>query len=142
MVATKAECAALAERMAIPAIASLSCHFRLSPSQGGVILAEGTLRARVTQICVVSLEPFTNIVAEDFRVRFVPEGTPIDDDDPESDDLLPYAGNTIDLGEAAAEQLGLALDPFPRNPASELPAAATEPLEGPFAALLKFKAKE
>jgi uncharacterized metal-binding protein YceD (DUF177 family) len=139
VVATPAECAALAARMAVPAVGALSCVFRLTSAPGGVILAEGTMRARVTQICVVSLEPFKSTVEEDFRIRFVPEGAGINDEDPESDDELPYSGNTIDLGEAAAEQLGLALDPFPRDPRSTLPDSAAEGLEGPFAALRRLK---
>ncbi|NWN13490.1 hypothetical protein GY655_27460, partial [Escherichia coli] len=30
-----------------------------------------------------------------------------------------YSGGAIDLGEAAAETLALALDPYPRSPAAE-----------------------
>ncbi|MBN9990995.1 hypothetical protein JND45_16805, partial [Listeria monocytogenes] len=31
-------------------------------------------------------------------------------------DTMPYDGAAIDLGEAAAETMALALDPFPRGP--------------------------
>ena len=65
---------------------------------------------------MVSAEEFPATVTEAFTVRFVPAGTEDDDPDPESVDEIPYAGGRLDLGEAAAEQLALALDPFPHKP--------------------------
>ena len=47
----------------------------------------------------------------------------------------PAPGGWIDLGELAAEQLGLALDPYPRKPDAEVPAEwKAEPVEEPVAA--------
>ena len=46
---------------------------------------------------------------------------------------------TIDLGEAAAEQLALALDPYPRAPGAVLE-MEEEPEAAPFAALAAFPA--
>lgn len=134
------ECAALAGRMKLPEIRAFWCRFVLTPLGGGQVRAEGWLRARTVRECVVSLDLFEEETEEKFRLRFVPAGRESDDDDPESDDELGYEGDTIDLGEAAAEQLGLALDPWPRKPGAELPAAATEESEGPFAALARAKA--
>ena len=57
--------------------------------------------------------------------------------DPEAEDEIPFASGVLDLGEAAAEQLGLALDPYPRQPGVALPELELE-LDGtphPFAAL-------
>jgi hypothetical protein len=119
--ATAAECRALAGRLQLPAIASLTCHFHLLPPLRGQVAVEAELRAELTRICVVSLEPFETVVAERFTLRFVPEGAEQDDIDPESPDEVPYAGDFIDIGEAAAEQLALALDPYPRMPGIELP---------------------
>ena len=45
-------------------------------------------------------------------MRGVPDGAESDDADPETLDEIPYVDGTLDLGEAAAEQLALALDPF------------------------------
>jgi uncharacterized metal-binding protein YceD (DUF177 family) len=91
------------------------------------VVATGRLEASVVQTCVVSLEDFESPVAEDFVVHFVPEGTESDDPDPESVDEIPYGGDTIDLGEAAAEQLALSLDPYPRRPDATLPETESPP---------------
>jgi uncharacterized protein YutE (UPF0331/DUF86 family) len=60
-------------------------------------------------------------------------------------DTVFYSGGAIDLGEAAAETLALALDPFPRSPAA---AAAlkeagvlSEEEAGPFGALAGLRDK-
>lgn len=119
--ASEAECNALAVRMKLPAVHALSCTFHLSRESRDVVAAHGLLRARITQTCVVSLEDFETWVEENFEVRFVPAGEETDDIDPEAVDDIPYEGNQIDLGEAAAEQLGLALDPYPYIPGAELP---------------------
>lgn len=116
------ERARLAERLGIPAIASLVCVFRLRAIPGAVIEAEGQLDAAVTQTCVVTLDPVDQRVADAFHIRFVPAGRESDDPDPESPDEIAYENGVIDLGEAAAQQLALALDPYPRSPGAELPA--------------------
>lgn len=138
--ATAAECAALALRLRIPAVLALSCRFTLR-RQGDVIEAEGTLDAEVVQDCVVSLEPVTQRVADRFTVRFVPAGLETDDIDPESPDELPYEGGLLDLGEAAAEQLALSLDPYPRCPGASLDPLASELDDGPFAQLAPIRRK-
>jgi uncharacterized metal-binding protein YceD (DUF177 family) len=130
-----AELPGLAVRLQLPAIGALSCRFRLRPGPDGAIAAEGWLDAVVTQTCVVSLDEFTARVSDHFVIRFVPAGSESDDIDPTSDDEIPYSGGVIDLGEAAAEQLALALDPWPRKPDAALPEAATDEDASPFAAL-------
>jgi uncharacterized metal-binding protein YceD (DUF177 family) len=140
VIASPAECAAIALRLGIVAVGSLHCRFALrrgDDAARGEIVAAGVLRARVVQDCVVSLDPFEADVAEDFRVGFVHAGTETDDLDPEADDEIPYQGETIDLGEAAVEQLALALDPYPRSPGAELPAELAPDRVSPFAALAR-----
>jgi uncharacterized metal-binding protein YceD (DUF177 family) len=136
--ASAAECSALAVRMNLPAVLALSCAFHLIREGRDIVLARGVLRARVTQVCVVSLDEFEAAVEEVFQVCFVPAGEETDDIDPESDDEIPYEGNAIDLGEAAAEQLALALDPYPRMPGVEMPEVADEAEPHPFAALRRL----
>ena len=137
--ATVAECAAVAIRLLLPSIAALRCRFQLQPLPGGRIAASGALKAVLSQVCVVTLEPFTAMVEEAFRVRFVPQGRESDDPDPEADDEIPYSGATIDLGEAAVEQLALALDPYPRAPGAVLPDEARDDPASPFAGLADLR---
>ena len=127
--ANPAELAAIAARLMLPGVDRLRCSFRLKRLQDSVIEASGTLTAGVTQTCVVTLDDFRQAVTEEFTVRFVPEGSESEDDDPESPDQIPYPAGLIDLGEAAIEQLALALPPYPRQPG--LPEPEEEPQDVP-----------
>ena len=158
-----AECVALARRLDVPVVHSVQCRFRLSGADAsGRVVADGLLQASLDQVCVATLDEFTTTVTEQFTVRFLPanqmpdqrpsgDGTREDGEaalDPDEDDDLPYVNGTIDLGEAAAEQLALALDPYPRKPGAALPPeigsvdhpdeeaeAATQERPSPFAVL-------
>ncbi|MGA3397980.1 MAG: YceD family protein [Acetobacteraceae bacterium] len=133
--ADEAERAALARRMQVPGVLALRCTFRLVRLTAECVLAEGHLLAQVVQTCVVSLDDFAAQIDEHFRVRFVPAGQESDDPDPEADDEIGYTGSMLDLGEAAAEQLALALDPYPRAPGAALPEIEANADAHPFAAL-------
>ena len=120
--AAEEERAALAGRFALQAVAALSARAELSRS-GEAVTAAGTVRARVVQSCVATGEPVEAAVEEPFRIVFRPHP----DAGPEEEielsegelDTVFYDGGAIDLGEAAAETMSLALDPFPRSPAAE-----------------------
>ncbi len=139
---TPAERAAVAARMGLVELSAFTCSFELQRAVNRTIHATGQLRAVAVQTCVVSLEPFEAVIAEDFAVRFVPEGTESEDLDLDAEDEIPYAGAILDLGEAAAEQLALALDPFPRKPGVTLPEEAEDAPEGAFAALRRLRKPE
>jgi hypothetical protein len=144
VVASEAECAAIAARLRIVAVQSLECAFTLrrrddqpDDKARGLILAEGELRATVAQECVVTLDPFEERIEKSFRIRFARAGTEIEDFDPSSEDELPYEAETIDLGEATVEELALALDPYPRKPGAALPEGIGLGPSSPFAALAR-----
>lgn len=138
--ATPEECAAVAQRLMLPAIPWLRGKLQLTAGAQGRVAVSGVLEARITQSCVISLEQFDTVLAETFEVVFVPEDLVNEADaDPDSTDELPYAGSMIDLGEALVEQLALTLDPYPRKPGAELPAEAQDAPETPFAALARLK---
>lgn len=146
--ANAAECAELAAVFGLPGIAALEGVFTLKHERGGVIGADLELRASVTQICVVTLEEFGARIAEDAVLRFVPasklrdgEDVVVDAETLEGPDEIPYAGEVIDLGAVLAEQLALALDPYPRKPGAKLPEGLLDEPETPFAALLPFRKK-
>ena len=136
------ELPAVAARLHVVALESLHCAFKLRRVGASTVEAQGVLHARVTETCVVSLDPFSHGVEETFTVHFVPPGAEDDNPDPEAVDQIAYTGGAADLGEAAVEQLALALDPFPRKPGAALPAEAAEGTPSPFAALLACRAQE
>lgn len=123
--ASPAECVALAQRFFIRSVGSLKAQLRLHPLGGELVRVSGKLQAEVTQDCVVSLVPVPASIEESFNLIYGPEdeaalSTEIvvgeEDDPPE-----PIIGGVIDVGEAVAEHLALALDPFPRAAGAEIP---------------------
>ncbi|MEZ0242158.1 MAG: DUF177 domain-containing protein [Sphingomonas sp.] len=115
--ANEGERAALARRFDLIAVESLAADYALH-CEGDAVRARGHLSARVTQACVVTGDPVPARVEEDFDLRFLPESDSGDDElevDSGELDTIFYSGGSIDLGEAAAETLALALDPFPRS---------------------------
>ena len=118
------ERAALARRFGLVALGALTARCRLRPVAGGMIELSAEFEAQVTQECVVTLEPFPARVADRFTQRYAldphrfrPLAGEDEVFDPEAEDppeALVEGG--IDLGEAVAQQLAIALDPFPRAP--------------------------
>jgi uncharacterized metal-binding protein YceD (DUF177 family) len=147
------ERAALAALNRLPAIASLTASFTLRRSGRGGARATGQVHAEVTQVCVVSLEPFAATVDEPVDVRFAPaEATEaarrVREDDAETvevggeDPPEPIVDGRIDLGALAAEFLALGLDPYPRKPGVAFdPPEPQRGEESPFAALAEPKKK-
>ncbi len=145
--ADPAECAALADRFGLIEVTSLVGAFSLKRDPDGIV-AQGRVTAHVVQACVVTGEGVPASIDEPVALRFV------DDENPEGDeieltadalDVIPYSGGAIDLGEAAAETMALALDPFPRSPNAQATLKAAGVLReedvGPFSGLAALKAK-
>ena len=116
--ATAAECAALAERFGLIAVEALAAELTLRREAGG-ITARGQVRALVQQACVVTGEPVETRIDEAVALRFVADQDETEEEielDADDLDTIAIEGGAIDLGEAAAETMALALDPFPRAP--------------------------
>ena len=114
------ERAALAARFDLLAIDRLAAEAELTRS-GETVRAQGMLRAEVTQSCVATGEPVPETIEEAFAIEFRPQPTAGEPDEEielsEGElDVVFYSGASIDLGEAVAETLSLALDPYPRAP--------------------------
>lgn len=116
--ADETERAALAVRFGLVAIESLTADFKVRKDAAGVV-AQGIVSASVVQACSVTDEPLAAQVREEIAVRFIEEAA-VDGEEIElSEDALDtmfFSGGGVDLGEAAAETVALALDPFPRGP--------------------------
>ena len=142
--ASPEERAALAKDFKLPAIHALEGRFRLTGTPRRVHVA-GVVRARVEQVCVVTLEPFEDEIAEEVEVDFAGAGAGAPAGDPEGPDYEPpdeIAGGHIDLGALTAEFLALGLDPYPRKPGAAFSyEGEDQDRESPFAALKGLKPK-
>lgn len=147
LVASEAERTALARRFALVAIGSLEAEVQLTPD-GAAVDAAGRLRAAIVQSCAVSGEDLPVAIDEPIRLRFVPEaalpppGAEIELEEDELDEI-PFTGTQFDLGEAVAQSLALAIDPYAVGPAAEearrKAGIVDEAASGPFAALAALK---
>jgi uncharacterized metal-binding protein YceD (DUF177 family) len=144
--AAPAEREALASHYHLPAIAALTATLRLEPQGRGGARVTGVVHGELTQICVVSLEPFPATVDEAVDVRFAPQ-TAADSRPPglketqtfslaDEDEPDPVIDGKIDLGALTAEFFALGLDPYPRKPGAMFERSTkTEPTDSPFSAL-------
>ena len=137
--ADEAERAALARRFGIPEVQHLRAELRLRPEPDGAVRAEGRLAAAVVQLCVVTLEPVPQRVEEAVALRLLPAGLEPSDEPDDAADEIATRNGVADLGEAVAEQLALALDPYPRAPDAVMPAEAHDSGGHPLAALAKLR---
>jgi len=123
--ANEAERAALAKRFSIVSIERLEAELSLE-ADGAVVTASGRMRAAIVQSCAVSGEDLPVTISEDITIRFVPadmlEASEEDEEiEVDADDLddIAYHGTSFDLGEAVAQSLALAIDPFATGPEAE-----------------------
>lgn len=144
--ATPEERAALAARFGLGAVESLRADVALE-QKPRAIRATGRLMAEIMQPCAVSAEDFPVTINEPIDLRFVEENqrpaTDGEEIELEADDCdeIEYVGEMFDLGEAVAQTLGLAIDPYAEGPgadAARLAAGIVQEGEqdGPLAALL------
>ena len=137
--------AALARRFGLVAVSSLSAEVTLE-DDGKAVAANGRLKAAIVQSCAVSGEDLPVTVDEPLALRFVPE-QPVKAEDVELEpgelDEIEFAGDVFDLGEAVAQSLALAIDPYAVGPEAERArkeaGLADEAASGPFAALAALK---
>ena len=149
LVATDAERAAIAERLRLLALDRLEAAVVLR-KDGACVSVDGHVRAKVEQACIATGEPVPEIIDEAVKLHFVPDlgsGNPdeeIELDEAELDTIF-HDGREIALGDALADTLSLALDPYPRSDGADeaLRAAGviSEEEAGPFGGLAALKEK-
>lgn len=145
--------AALAARFGFLALDLLEAEFSMI-REGATVMATGSLHARLAQPCTATGDPVAEEVREDFTIRFIPEAADTGSEadplaeielDAQECDTLTYEAERIDMGEAIAETLALAVDPYPRSPKADSflrdAGVLTEDQAGPFAALAALKGK-
>jgi uncharacterized metal-binding protein YceD (DUF177 family) len=142
LTASKAECAALAARFGLVRIGRLEAEVAMT-RDGRNVNAAGNLSADIVQTCAVSGDELPVLIREPLALRFVPAGSHQPDEEVELDadslDEIEYDGSHFDIGEAVAQSLALAIDPFAVGPGAENARAEAGLLNegetGPFAAL-------
>jgi len=106
---------ALAARFDLIAVDRLVAYVSVE-KQGKAALLAGRFEAAVTQRCALSGEPVPARVAETLALRFEPENPDPGEIELEASalDVLAVEDGAVDIGEAVAQSLFLALDPYPR----------------------------
>jgi uncharacterized metal-binding protein YceD (DUF177 family) len=119
-------------------IENFVAKLHVTPLGRAGLRARGALEAAATRPCSVTLEVFSEVVAEEIDVRFIPGASPDDlrDDAPE-----PLEGGEVDLGAIVGEFFTLGLDPYPRKPGVVFDPPSDGAPESPFA-VLKALAKD
>lgn len=144
--ASPEECARLAARFGLGAVHSLRAEIALE-AKPRAIRATGRLHAEIMQPCAISAEDFPVTIDEPVDLRFVEATTrPASEEEEielEADDCdeIAFAGDMFDLGEAVAQTLGLAIDPYAEGPNADAARKAAGivqegELDGPLAAML------
>jgi uncharacterized metal-binding protein YceD (DUF177 family) len=144
--ATAEERAALARRFGLVAVNRLTAELALE-ADGAIVAANGRMSADIVQSCAVSGEDLPVHIDEPLAFRFVPEISHRPDEEVELSEMdcdeIEYSGNQFDLGEAVAQSLALAIDPFATGPDAERVRKEKglfgEAPNGPFAALAALK---
>ncbi len=133
IVADGPERAALARRLGLDSLDALTASVTLTKfGDGRRVRLSANFTADVVQSCVVTLEPVPSRIEATFVLVYDEDaGGPAEaeivvllkgQNSPE-----PLSGNVVDVGEAVAEHLALALDPYPRLPGAKLSALGLAP---------------
>lgn len=157
--ATPEECEAMRAELGVVGCEAIDVRYRIRAVAGDGFRLEGSYKSKVTQACIVSLEPIAEVVDGDLNVEFTPDpavrsgkdskdGTDADKGDPFAEaDIEPIENGMIDIGRVIVEELMAGLDPYPRAAGSQfdwqdpVAAKAKTPAENPFAKLAVLKPK-
>lgn len=154
--ATAGECEAVRAALDVIGCSAIDVRYRIRAVAGDAFRLVGTFKAKVTQACVVGLEPVDEVVTGDLDIEFTPKPTArsgkgeADDGDPFAKvDIEPVENGTIDVGRVLFEEIAANLDPYPRANGSTFdwqdPRAAKDQgpaVESPFAKLAALKRKK
>jgi hypothetical protein len=152
--ATPQERFQLAALFKIQSLDSFSFDYTLTPAVLDRAELTGAIRAELTQLCILTLEPVSERVDETVSVECRPqeqigaEDASAGDADPlglPDDPPAPIVNGRVDVGAVAAEILATAINPYPRRNDAEFgwqdPRETDGRPSGPFAELAKLKPK-
>jgi len=115
--ATAEERSRLARRFDLVALDRLTATVALRCQEGEIVLLDAEFEAAFVQACVVTLDPVPGVVSGSFSLRYGAVDKSGPEADPGDDRVFePLIGEAIDIGEAVAQELSLALPEFPHHP--------------------------
>ena len=117
-IANEEHCSALAKRFGCVEISAFRVEATVTALRDeGQYRLKGRVQAHVVQSCVITLDPVPADLDLHLDLLLLPEDAEdVPEGEIEEDDFETYSDNEIDLGELAAIELALALDPYPRAP--------------------------
>jgi uncharacterized metal-binding protein YceD (DUF177 family) len=140
--ATAEERELLAQRFDLLALDRLAAEVELRWQGGDVVVLDAAYDAEYEQSCTVTLDPVRGSVTGRFSLIYGPP----DSEEPEiamsgeEPAFEPLTSDAIDIGEAVAQELSLALPEFPRHPDATIDDfLEVEPVNGPFSSLAHFR---
>lgn len=140
---SEGERTALAKFLEVPAIPTLSAHFKLV-RKGHRVSVDGEIIGEVIRTCVVSLDDFPMPLKEIISLVFDEKADPNAElSEEEADAPEPLIDGMIDLGGLIGEFTALGLDPYPKKPGAVFSFHDKSDVEeNPFAALSALKSKD
>lgn len=139
---------AVARYLNLEDLALLAARLSVQPWRDGAEIS-GEIRAVLTRLCGLTLEPFEALLDEPVFIRALPAGSPhappppshdvdLENEAEEPPEVLGAAG--VDLGDLVVQTLALALDPFPRKPGAVFNAPDVRAEASPFDILARLTA--
>jgi hypothetical protein len=141
--ADEAQRAALAAAHGLQSVESFRLDLTLAPWKSHGVRVTGTVKAAITQSCIITLDPVPAAIDEPVETVLVPEGSKLaaprwaehnaemilDAEGPDAPET--FTGDAIDVGALAEEFFALAIDPYPRKEGASIeavrnPAASDE----------------
>ncbi|GAA0659317.1 uncharacterized metal-binding protein YceD (DUF177 family) [Sphingomonas insulae] len=118
--ADEGERTALARRFGVLSVERLAAVLTIRREAAGIAV-RGQVTGAVVQACSVTGAPLDAAIDEPVALLFVEALDEQEEVELDSGalDVVEIEGGAVDLGEAAAETMALALDPFPRGPEAE-----------------------
>ena len=131
LVANERERAALAKRFALISLDRFEATVTLKREPGDAIRFDAAIEADLVQACIVTTDPVPAHITDVFTLIYradIDEATAdqMALDNPEDEIIEPLIGDSIDIGEAVAQQLSVAMDPYPRSVGAESSIASAQ----------------
>ena len=140
--ATSDERERLARRFDLVSLDRLTAEVELYRQSGELIRLEASFEAEFVQCCVITLEPVVGSISDRFSLIYGPPEKEPTEIAAAGDETAfePLVADAIDIGEAVAQELSLALPLFPRDSAASMEIEFAEmPSAGPFESLAPLR---